>query len=253
MIWAGLAGVCAGLVLGFLGAGGTVVAIPVLLAGTNTEAHTVLGTNALGVALAACALFLWRYREHRAGLRETLIFMLPGITGVYAGASLGLVFPSHGLIFLLGLLLFAVAGWVAYTSTRPFSGEPRTDTAHVEGDLCAKARLLIPATFLVGALSGFFGIGGGFMIVPALMFMGGMPIELATVMSLLPIGAFALMLGGRYLLAGAVVLPWSGTMAVCALAGGAAGIRLNQRLPRPLLQRAFAILLVFIGIYFIQR
>jgi uncharacterized membrane protein YfcA len=253
MIWTSLAGIAAGLVLGFLGAGGTVIAIPILLAGTGTDAHTVLGTNALGVALAACALFVWRYREFRTGLRKTVVFLVPGVVGIYAGASLGLIFPSRRLIFLLGILLFFVAAWIFYLSMRVVVGDPRSKTEHEPGALRLHAWKLAPTAFVVGMTAGFFGIGGGFLIVPALMFAGAMPLELAAVMALLPISAFALTIGVRYLAAGAVVLPWSGIMAVCGVVGGAAGRWLNRRLPTAILQRAFALLLVSIGLYFIAR
>ncbi len=253
MIWSGLAGIAAGLVLGFLGAGGTVIAIPILLAGTQIDAHRVLGTNALGVALAACVLFIWRYREVRTGLRETVVFLVPGVAGIYAGASLGLIYPSRQLIFLLGILLFFVAAWIFYLSLGVATARSPTDAGREQTPLQIRARKLVPVAFVVGMIAGFFGIGGGFLIVPALVFAGAMPLEVATVMALLPISAFALTVGVRYLAAGAVVLPWSGVMAVCGLAGGAGGRWLNRRLPRVALQRAFALLLVAIGAYFVMR
>lgn len=253
MIWAGFAGIAAGLVLGFLGAGGTVIAIPVLLAGTGIDAHTVLGTNALGVSLAACALFVWRYREVRSGFAETVVFLLPGLAGIGAGASLGLRFPSQRLIFLLGILLFFVAAWIFFLSTRPSPRDAGPRPKRERGALARRARVLVPTALAVGSVAGFFGIGGGFLIVPALMLAGGMTLELATVMALLPIAAFALTVGARYLAAGAVVLPWSGAMAACGVCGGAAGRWLNRRLPRVILQRAFAALLVAIGVYFVVR
>lgn len=253
MIWGGLAGVAAGLVLGFLGAGGTVIAIPILLGGTHIDAHIVLGTNALGVALTACALFIWRYREYRSGLHSTIVFLLPGIAGIYAGTGLGLAYPGRKLIYLLGILLFFVAAWILYTSMSTV-GSNSTDASTTEkADRFQRPWMMIIAGFAIGMTAGFFGIGGGFMIVPALMFLGGMTIELAAIMALLPIGIFALAIGTRYLVAGAVILPWSGSMALCGLAGGAVGRWLSLQLPRVVIQRIFALLLVSIGIYFIVK
>lgn len=253
MIWAALAGILAGLVLGFLGAGGTVIAIPILLIAAGINDHTALGTNALGVALAAWVLFIWRYRERRTGLRETVISLVPGIGGIYAGATLGLEFPGKRLIFLLGILLFFVAAWMLYVSTRPKEHQTNDELPGVRQSLRKSTIQLGPLGFVIGSIAGFFGIGGGFLIVPALAFAGSMPLELATVMSLLPIGGFALTIGGRYLAAGNALLSWSVVMTLCGIAGGIAGSMLNRRLPRTALQRAFAALLVAIGMYFILR
>lgn len=253
LIWGGLAGVAAGLVLGFLGAGGAVIAIPILLAGTQSDAHTVLGTNALGVSLASCAIFLWRYRDVRTGLRETTLLLVPGAVGIYAGASLGLLFPSGRLIALLGVLLWFVAAWIAYLSTRSAADDPGVRSERERQERRPNARKLVPTGLTVGLIAGSFGVAGGFLVVPALMFAGGMSLELAIVMALLPISAFSLTIGARYLAAGAVVLPWAAAMAACGLVGGLAGGWLNRRVPHAMLQRAFAFLLAAIGVYFVVR
>lgn len=251
MVWAALSGLAAGWILGFLGAGGTVIALPLLLHFTNAAPHVALGTNALGVGVIASALAGWRSWRRELALFEAVLFAVPGLGGIYAGTWVGLQFPGQRLIFFLGFLVFAIAGWIFYLSTRDSdSGEPKEAVA---GTWRRRIVRLAPLAFLVGFVSGFFAIGGGFMIVPGLMIAGDLSLSVAAATGLLPIAAFAGLVGLRYLLAGAVSLPWTGVMAVAGLAGGAVGIWLNQRLPRRALQRAFAVLLVAIGAYMVMR
>lgn len=253
MIWAVVSGLAAGWILGFLGAGGTVIALPVLLHFTNALPHVALGTNALGVGVIAAALAAWRGWRRELVLVDAVAFAIPGLAGIDAGSWVGLQFPGQRLIFLLGFLVFGIAGWIFYLSTR--RQEAVEVPGETEGPVDWRRRFvrLAPIALLIGFVSGFFAIGGGFMIVPGLMFAGELSLAAATATGLLPIAAFAGLVGIRYLLAGAVALPWTGAMAAGGLVGGAFGIWLNRRLPRRALQRAFAVLLVAIGAYMVLR
>lgn len=253
MIWATVSGLGAGWVLGFLGAGGTVVALPVLLYFTAAEPHLVLGTNAAGVAIIAAALATWRIRSGEVILREAALFALPGLAGIYLGTRLGLSVPGAHLIFLLGILVFAIAGWIYYLSTQGADQSEAKAPTPEPMALPRRALRLVPAALGVGFIAGFFAIGGGFMIVPGLMLAGDLSLAAATASGLLPIACFAGLVALRYLHAGAVAPGWAAAMAGAGLVGGAVGIWLNRRLPRRTLQRAFAVLLVFIGLYMIWR
>jgi uncharacterized membrane protein YfcA len=156
MVWSVLAGGLAGLVLGLLGAGGTVIGLPVLLYLAHLRPHTAMGTNAAGVALVALALLAWRALRGGVPWCEAIYFTVPGVAGNLIGAHLGLVFPGRRLIFLLGILLFAVAGWLVYLSLH---GDARAGTA--TRNRGARSRWLMMATaFLIGGVAGLFDIGG---------------------------------------------------------------------------------------------
>jgi uncharacterized membrane protein YfcA len=251
-----VAGLFAGFVLGFLGAGGTVIGLPILLLLSSTlRGHRAFGTNALGVAFIAAALFGWRLRTRRVRVREGLAFAVPGLLGIAVGVRLGLGFPGHRLVSLLGFVLFAVAAWMLYLSTRvpqgPGVGSADSPSAH---SLTVHRAVALGVTAVaVGATAGFFAIGGGFMIVPALMIAGGLELAEAASTALLPIAVFAALVGIEYVAAGTAVVPASGIMLASGLSGGAAGIWLADRLPRPMLQRAFAAALVAIGVYLLLR
>jgi uncharacterized protein len=257
--WTLVAGVLAGLVLGFLGAGGTVVALPVLLFLAGLEPHRTLGTNAFGVFLIAGLLFAWQSRRLHLPLKQGLLFAGFGGPGIYLGAHLGLLYPGQKLIFLLGLVLFIVAGWMMYLSfhqASPATNTPAASTAPAAqtdppppppGP--ARIAAIACAAFGVGLTAGFFGIGGGFMIVPALMLVGGLELPLAAPVALLPIAAFAGVVGAEYWLAGEIRPVWSAVMLLAGIPAGAAGIWLSHRISKVVLLRVFAVFLVALGVY----
>jgi uncharacterized membrane protein YfcA len=257
IIWPILAGLVAGFVLGFLGAGGTVVALPVLLYLAKVRPHLALGTNALGVSIIALALLAWRVREKSVQFRDGIIFSIPGLVGIYLGARLGLVYPGARLVYLLGILLFVVAGWIFYLSTQVAKLKPNTKSGSRQPSHGANQQSRIfrvaATAFAIGCAAGFFAIGGGFMIVPGLMLAGGLELGPAARTALLPIAVFAGLVGSEYLLSGSVRTDWAAWMVVAGLGGGGAGIWLSNRLSMKIMQRAFGVFLLLIGCYMIFR
>ncbi|HKI57063.1 MAG TPA: sulfite exporter TauE/SafE family protein [Trueperaceae bacterium] len=252
MIGAGVvAGTLAGFVLGLLGAGGTVVGLPVLLFLGGLRPHLALGTNALGVALVAMALAAWRLSRKEIVLGPALVFALPGLVGIYAGARLGLVFPGKNLVSLLGILLFVIAGWLAYASTRSADGGERGVNAHAWRR--GRGGALAAVALVVGAIAGFFAIGGGFMIVPALAAVAGLELMDAAATALVPVALFAAWVGVQYWLSGAVATPVSAVMLPAGIGGGVAGGWLGRRLSKTQAQRIFAVFLVLLGAYLLVR
>ncbi len=253
MLWVSIAGVLAGLVTGFLGPGGTIIGLPFLLYLDKLSPHTALGTNALGVSIVAFALLAWRLWKREVPWRQGLLFVFPGLLGNYAGAQFGLIFPGRKLIFLLGILLFAIAGWLFYLSTRSEraarSGQTRKIVTMKRLLTTGRAKWLIPTAFVVGLVAGFFAVGGGFMIVPALAILGEMELMDAASAGLVPIAAFAGWIGLQYWYAGSVQLPAVGLMFVPGFAGGVLGVKLGQRLPKKMVQRIFALFLICLGLY----
>lgn len=243
-----LAGLAAGSVLGFLGAGGAVVGLPILFLSSSLGTHAALGTNALDVALIAGVLFAWRWRSGEARLAPTVALTLPGLAGVWVGTRVGLVEPGHRLVFLLGFVLLAVAGWMLYLSMRP--GD---QAARGAGPTWRAGLALAVLGMLVGGVSGFFAVGGGFMIVPALMVVGGLELGEATASALLPIAAFTALVGVQYLRAGYIDYTDSAYMLAGGAVGGVVGVTLARHLPKRVVQRCFAAALSVIGVYFFLR
>lgn len=258
-----VAGLLAGLVLGLLGAGGTVVGLPVLLYLGSLSPHSALGTNAMGVAGIALALLGRRMLRREVRLAPGVIFAVPGLAGIVLGTRLGLLYPGQKLVFLLGILLFVVAAWFAFLSARHDERSPADGGAGMPPIAGGSSRSvatrldrrraiwLVPVALAVGAAAGFFAVGGGFMIVPGLALVGGLELQEAAMVSLLPIAAFAGLDGIQYLSAGRVDLPLSGLMLLVGLVGGLVGIKLGARLPKRVLQGIFAAFLALLGVYIV--
>lgn len=253
VVWAALAGLAAGFILGLLGAGGPVVGLPFLLYLADISPHPALGSNALGVSMIAAVLYGFRLRRREAIVAPGMAYAVPGMFGIYIGAQLGLHYPGTGLVFLLGFVLFAIAGWQFYLSAKvggphaPRTAPPGSGVGVSRGSLLKTT----PVALAVGAASGFFGIGGGFMIVPSLALTAGVELTEAISSSLLPIAGFAGVVGASYLRAGDVDLGLSIVMLPLGLLGGYAGIWLGKRITKTAIYRVFASFLALLGVYFI--
>lgn len=247
-----LAGIIAGSALGFVGAGGPIIGLPIILLGTPLSEHDALGTNAVAVSALALALAVRNIIRKVAYWREGLAFSIPGMIGVYFGTRLGLVFPGHQLIFILGIVIFGAAAWMFWLSRQPnpvFYEPPSFNTR----DLRQRLYKLAVLGLIIGWLAGFFAIAGGFMIVIAFMIGARFPVRLASQTALIPIALFTALEGYQYAFAGHVQLFDAGVMFAAGLVTGVVGLILSERAPRHLLLRVLAFLFILSGIFFLIR
>lgn len=249
--WTVVAGILAGFVLGFLGAGGAVVSLPVFLILAGLALHPTLGTNAIGVAFIAAVLFLWYASQERLPVLPAILFAVFGGPSIYLGAHLGLLYPGRKLIFLLGLLLFVIAAWMAYLSYRrphrPASGSSTDSPRH---RLTFKQMVWIAILAAVtGLVAGFFGVAGGVLIVPALMIAGGLDLALSAALALLPMAVFSGLVGLEYWQSGDVKMLWALLMLAAGIPAGAFGIWLSRRLSTNVMLRVFAVFIAAVGLY----
>jgi len=166
-----LAGVIVGFVIGFFGAGSAVVGLPIILMFSNLDGHLALGTNVLGISMIALFIFLYRTYKGDILFREAAAFTIPGVIGNYGVIQMGLLFPGHKLLFLLGFILFLIAGWMYYSSSKNVKSNLTPNNQIINKDQTKDSRRIILIGFsalIIGAAAGFFAISGGFMIVPAL-------------------------------------------------------------------------------------
>jgi uncharacterized protein len=196
-----LAGSIVGLVLGLIGGGGSIIAVPLLLYVVGVPSvHTAIGTSAIAVAISAFGNMLtyaWR------GLVKwpcALVFSASGILGSFAGARLALSVDESRLLFLFAGLMLIIG--VVMLLRRDAEGDPEVRlTATTAGRMLP---WLIPMGLAVGTLAGFFGIGGGFLVVPGLLFATGMPLRHAIGTSLVAITLFGAATATHYAWAGVV-------------------------------------------------
>src|SRR5689334_9831870 len=157
-----------GFSLGLVGGGGSILAVPLLLYLVGVpSAHVAIGTSAFAVAANAVVNLAAHTRMKTVKWRCATAFALAGVLGAYGGSSLSKLVDGPKLIGLFALLMLIIAG--VMFARRAATGDP-----NVRLNRQNLPKLLLGGV-LVGALSGFFGIGGGFLIVPGLMLAAGMP------------------------------------------------------------------------------
>ena len=248
LLLAALCGSFVGFSLGLIGGGGSILAVPLLLYVVGvSDPHVAIGTSALAVGANALGNFLGHWRRGNVWWRQAILFAATGVLGALVGSSLGKLVDGRRLLLLFALVMVAVG----FAMLRPRS--QRGDGA-ARFDRRAVARLA-GLGVLTGTASGFFGIGGGFLIVPALMFGGDLPILGAIGSSLLSVGAFGLATAANYALSGMIAWTVAAAFIGGGLAGGIAGIAAATRLGtrRDVLARLFAAVLFAVAAYMLIR
>ena len=205
-----LCGGAVGFSLGLIGGGGSILAVPLLLYVVGIEEpHIAIGTSALAVSVNAFANLILHWRAGTVKWSCAAVFAGAGVVGAAVGSTLGKLVDGQRLLLLFALVMIAVG--LAMLRPRRAAGNE-----HVQLNLRIAIRLALLG-LAAGFVSGFFGIGGGFLIVPGIMFGSGMPILNAIGSSLFAVGAFGLTTAMNYALSGLV--DWG--IALEFIAGGA--------------------------------
>ena len=201
-----------GFSLGLVGGGGSILAVPLMfyVVGVPT-AHVAIGTSALAVAANAAANLVTHARAGTVKWRCAGVFATSGVLGAWLGSNLGKVIDGQQLLFLFAILMMVVG--VTMLMPRACGGDA---AVHLNRKNLPR---LVAFGALAGTLSGFFGIGGGFLIVPSLMLATGMPILNAVSSSLLGVTAFGATTALNYAVSGLV--DWR--LAVLFIGGGIVG------------------------------
>lgn len=249
-----------GVSLGALGGGGSILAVPALVYGAGQGAKAATTTSLLVVGVTAVVGIVSHRRAGRVRVRSGLVFGAVGIVGSLVGSRLNrAVDPDVLLLAFSGLML--VAAWRMWASSRrpapPPPAEvgaarPANDVVAVRAEpvltFAVAAKVAVAGT-VVGFLTGFFGVGGGFVIVPALVLALRFPMPEAVGTSLLVIAInSAVALAPRVSTTGIewrIALPF----AVAALLGVGVGTRLADRVEAATLTRLFVALLVAVALY----
>ena len=249
MLYALLGAVAIGLVLGLLGSGGSILTVPVLvyLAG---QPDKVAIAESLAIVGAIAAVGAVPYaRQKLVDWHSVLYFGVPGIVGTYGGAALAKWIPGAVQLALFAVVMILAAGLMFRGRKEVPEGEERERQPlwliGIEG-------------LLVGVLTGLVGVGGGFLIVPALVLLGGLSMRLAVGTSLLIIAAKSAAGFFKYtdvLAETGQHVDWQliGLFAAIGIAGSFVGNALSQRVPQGQLKRGFAVFLVVMGVFILGK
>ncbi len=244
----GVSGISVGFVLGLVGGGGSILAVPLLLYLVGVKnPHVAIGTSAFAVA-ANAAIGLWNHaRAGTVNWRCGFIYGGAGVIGAFAGSTLGKSIDGHQLLLLFALLMILVA--ILMFRSRGNEG--------IEGAMCSRENVGKVAGYGLGtgAFSGFFGIGGGFLIVPGLVASTSMPILRAIGTSLVAVTAFGLTTSFNYAMSGLVNWPLAAVFILGGVAGSAIGTRAARLLStdKGRLNMIFAGFVMIVAIYMLWK
>lgn len=235
-----------GLSLGLLGSGGSILTVPVLVYLLGEPPKQAIAESLLivgGIALLGAIPYALR---GLVSWRNVLFFGLPGMAGTYLGAFFSQFVSGQVQLFTFALVMILAAYFMARPAPLRPTGQKR------------QAWKIVLEGTAVGALTGFVGVGGGFLIVPALVLLGGLPMHLAVGTSLLIIALKSLAGFYKYLhllpaLGLSVNFANAGLFVLVGTLGSLLGGRLAVKLPQESLKRGFALFLVVMGVYIVAQ
>src|ERR1700680_4806964 len=243
-----LSGSLVGFSLGVIGGGGSILAVPLLVYVVGVRSpHVAIGTSSIAVAASAFANLIDHARRGHVCWPVALLFAASGIFGAAAGSTLGKHTDGEKLLILFGALMVAVAASMAMKKEGGSKVQVRLERGN--------APWIVAIGFVVGALSGFFGIGGGFLVVPGLVAATSMPLITAIGSSLVSVTAFGLTTAANYALSG--LIDWR--LGLLFVGGGILGGLFGSSLATKLAARKRALSMVFaaivavVGVYVVIR
>lgn len=280
-----LFGALIGLSLGLTGGGGSIFAVPMLVYGLAVPAREAVGISLASVGATALLGCVGRWRTGEVELRTGLLFAGAGMVGAPVGSLIAARIPDGLLLTLFSLLMLFVAvrmwrkgarrapaaacppgtagaasgaekGGEAGGEPNPYQDQP-TCRRDSHGMLLLNSRcavLLLLVGVATGVLAGLFGVGGGFVIVPALVLFSGMSIHRAVGTSLLVIALVSVSGVTSLVLSGREIAP---LITALFVAGGVAGLyvggKLARRVSGPALQRVFASAIVAVAAFVLWK
>jgi uncharacterized membrane protein YfcA len=246
-----------GVTLGAVGGGGSILAVPMLVYAAGLPPKRATSASLVIVGLAALSGIPAQWRAHRVRIVAGIVFSLAGLAGSIAGTRVNRGIDPNVLLLAFSGLMGAAA--VAMTARRrevsrtvellgdaPPDGTVATARAHVD---LATALKVVAAGTAVGFLTGLFGVGGGFVIVPALVLVLGYDMTVAAGTSLLVIALNSLI--ALVQRAGGDPVPWNAVIefGIAAVPGVVVGTWLSRRVEATTLSRWFVVLLVVVAAY----
>jgi uncharacterized membrane protein YfcA len=236
-----------GLSLGLIGGGGSILAVPLMvyLVGVQ-QPHVAIGTSALAVAANAAIGLANHARAGHVKWKCGLLFGGAGVVGAFAGSTAGKAFDGQKLLFLFALVMIVVGVMMLRKRNRTGNGD-----VVLGRDNAVKLGTYGLGT---GAFSGFFGIGGGFLIVPGLIAATDMVMINAVGTSLIAVTAFGLTTALNYAASGLINWALAGVFILGGLAGSLAGTRAAKKLSSTgHLTAIFAVLIFAVAAYMLWK
>jgi len=230
-----------GLSLGLLGGGGSILAVPVLVYVARLDVHAAIGMSLAIVGGTALVGGLVHARAGRVDLRAGALFGVAGMIAAPLGARATHLVAPRVLLLLFAALMLGVGAMM-------LRGGGKIQASHRQRRLAAPL-----AGLVVGLLTGFLGVGGGFLIVPALTLLAGLEVPAAVGTSLLVIAANSASGLVSHLGQGEMPVGLTAAFTLAAVVGALAGVRLSSRLDPLRLRLGFAVFVIAVGLALLAK
>jgi uncharacterized membrane protein YfcA len=243
-----LSGALVGFSLGLVGGGGSVLAVPLMVYVVGVpDPHVAIGTSAIAVATNAAFNLSNHARGGTVRWSCALTFAAAGIIGAFVGSIFGKMLDGQKLLALFALVMLVIAALMLKTRARVGLPDVQMSWSNMPA--------IVGLGLATGTLSGFFGIGGGFLIVPALMLATGMSILNAVSSSLVAVTAFGLTTAASYAWSALISWQLAGIFIAGGIAGGLIGTRSARHLAarRGALNVVFAAVIIAVALYMLVR
>lgn len=242
MTLAWIGAICIGLSLGLLGSGGSVLTVPVLVYLVGQEEKVAIAGSLFVVGSIALAGSLPYVRHRMVDWHNVVFFGVPGMAGTWIGAAASAWIPGPVQLLAFSAVMIVAAFMMLRPAGQPSATPGERRVARVAAD-----------GLVVGAITGIVGVGGGFLIVPALVLLGGLPVHRAIATSLVVIALKSFSGFLKYvdvLSDHGLALDWRVLLAVTGfgVGGSYVGTRLARRLPQAALRRTFGAVLILMAI-----
>ena len=239
-----LLSVVIGVSLGLLGGGGSILTVPILAYVAGMDAKEAIAASLFVVGVTSAVSVVSHARHGRVRWRTGLVFGAAGMAGAFAGGILGGYVPGQVLMIAFALMMLA-------TAVAMIRGRRQVDREPTTGEL--PVGKVIVEGLVVGLVTGIVGAGGGFLVVPALVLLGGlsMPVAVATSLLVIAMKSFAGLAG--YLTS--VQLDWPLVLGVtaAAVAGSFVGARLAGIIPEQVLRKGFGVFVLAMAFFILAQ
>lgn len=235
--------VVVGVALGLLGGGGSILTVPLLVYVAGLEPKAAIATSLLVVAVTSAAGAASHARGGRVRWKTGLVFGAAGMAGAYAGGRLAELVPGTWLLGAFAVMMLATAA-AMIRGRRGRSRDSRHDVA---------LPLVVTEGVVVGLVTGLVGAGGGFLVVPALVLLGGLPMDVAVGTSLVVIAMKSTAGLAGYLHSVEIDWPLAAAVTSAAVVGSVLGGRLTTRVDDDVLRKGFGWFVAVMGVFVLVR
>lgn len=248
MILAWVGALFIGVTLGLLGSGGSILTVPVLTYLVGQETKVAIAGSLMIVAIISLFAVIPYARQKEVKWRTVLLFGVPGMAGAVVGAW-GAHFVSDAVQMLIFTALLLIASYLMFKPIKLSDSEGQAERAML--------KIAIDG-FVVGAVTGLVGVGGGFLIIPALVILGGLSMRLAVGTSLVIIAIKSLAGFVGYipvLEALELSVDWDiiWMFSAIGIVGGWLGHKISAKINQEKLKQGFALFLVLMGLFILYK